>query len=237
MKKINILLVLVSLLALNSCSDKKNNELVSPDLNSFTSAEFAVIDYSDVVNGIEDATIETDIVCNDLLANYSFMGTNPSTMGGGMSFMNGGPGLRGNAWFDKFNPVKHLERILVKLRLNAEQRTEVKGFLLTYHNNMKPLVKSYFEASKEIIKDANLARKAIIADLRAGTITREEAKTRIHALNLETKDKIKNNPANIALKDEMCGERTRLFGSIESILTSEQKTKWNNWVNSIPDPC
>lgn len=235
MKKIYFLL-LASLLVIAGCKGK-HNDPVSPEMASFNSPDFALIDFSDVLNSVSEPTINSDMECDNSMMNYSFMsqGQNSLMLGPGMN----GPAREGNmpGWIEKFDFRKHLGRILRQLELSEEQRTSIKGFMVTFHTGMKPLVKEFSLATKEILREANRLRKEIIRKLRSGELTEEQARTELKNLNEETKDKIKNNPEVIRIKGEMCGLRTSLLGSIESVLSGAQKIKWNDWLADQPNPC
>lgn len=233
MKRFKSLLFLTVLIALpliyfTACSDK--SEVNGPNQINFDSPQFAIIDYFDVENAIEDGTIDKEIVINNNLIAYSFMNyMNPMTPGN--------PMLRGNPWLEKFDFGKHLGIFFRRLHLSDEQKIKSKELMVKFHNEMKPLVVEFKDANADIIKAANQARKLILEDLKVGKFTRELAASKLKALNEETRDKIKSNPKTVEVKTKMCDARANLFTEIVKILTPEQLEKWNNFSSKIPNPC
>jgi len=237
MKKIYPLLMMLVVVLFAACSDKKNNDIVSPDTQVFSASEFAVVDFTDVMNSVNDATVDTDFTCDNSMSNYSFMNNGSSLLQLNSMMMGGNSNGMGTLWTDKFDFNKHMGRILKQLNLTDEQKTQVLGFIKTFHDGMKPLVKSFNEAIRPILEAANVSRKAINADFRAGKITRAEAQVKIKALNEATRAAIAADPVVKGIKDQMCALRAQLLGSIESILTTEQKVKWTGWLSHLTSPC
>lgn len=211
-----------------ACNQK--DEINSPVKEDFNSSNYAVVDITDVLNGIEDASLNKDFTFNPTLFNYSFMNA-------GSDFRPGLKDMIGNIWFDRFDFGKHLGLILRRLNLSDDQKIAVKALMTTYHTNMKPLVQQFREANKDIVIDANAKRKAIVDDFKNGIITREEASAKLKELNQATHDKIANNPVTIEIKAKMCTERNNLLDGIASILNADQLTKWNDFVAKFPNPC
>ncbi|NJD21908.1 MAG: hypothetical protein FIA82_04475 [Melioribacter sp.] len=233
MKRFRSLLFITALITLpliyfTACSNK--DQVNEPNQINFDSPQFAVIDYFDAQNAIEDATLDKDMAINSDFAGYKFMNS--------MSNLTpGNPMLRGNPWLEKFDFGKHLGLFFKRLNLSDDQKIQLRNLMTKFHDDMKPLVQQFRDANADIIKAANEARKLIVEDLKAGTITRQEAAEKLKALNEETRDKIKNNPATQTIKESMCALRTTLFNDIASILTPDQLTKWNDFSSKIPNPC
>jgi hypothetical protein len=221
-------MVVIGLVLIAGCNDRQT--VSGPRQLNFEIAQFAVIDYGDVENGIEDATTESEMTFNSTFLNYS-------VMGGDMPFGPGNPGLRGMRWYDRFDFGKHLGFFFRQLNLTDEQKTVVRELAKTFHTNMKPLVRQFHEANKTIIQEANAGRKSIMDQVKAGTLTREEAATKIKDLNQATRDKIKANPASQTIKTTMCAERDKLFAGVRAVLMGEQITKWDGWIAKLKDPC
>jgi hypothetical protein len=167
---------------------------------------------------------------NSTMLNYSLMG-------GDRPFNQGDPGLRGMRWFDRFDFGKHLGFLFRQLNLTDDQKTAVRDLAKTFHTAMRPLVRQFYEANKTIMQEANTSRKAIVDQVKAGTLTREEAATKIKDLNQATRDKIKANPASQTIKTTMCAERDKLFAGVRAVLMGEQITKWDGWIAKLKDPC
>ncbi len=221
-------ILIVAATLIPGCNDRQN--AVGPRQINFEMAQFAILDYSDVENGIEDGSTENEMAFNSTMLNYS-------VMGGDMPFSPGAPGLRGMRWYDRFDFGKHLGFFFRQLNLTDGQKTSVRDLAKIFHTNMKPLVRQFHEANKTIIQDSNAKRKAIMDDVKAGKLTREEAATKIKDLNQATRDHIKANPASQTIKTSMCSERDKLFAGIKAFLQGDQITKWENWIAKLKDPC
>jgi len=232
--KVSRFMVLFALLSvgaalfLPACHDRNN--ISGPRELNFEIAQFAIIDFSDVQNGIEDATIETDMAFNSTMLNYT-------VLGGDASFAPGNPGLIGMRWFDRYDFAKHLGFLFRQLNLTDDQKFALRDLAKTFHDNMKPLVRQFYDANKTIIQDANTSRKTIVDQVTAGTLTRAEAAVKIKDLNQATRDKISANPASQTIKSAMCAERGKLFAGVRGKLQGDQITKWDNWIAKIQNPC
>ena len=209
------------------CSDK--GEVNSPNQMNFESPQFALVDYNDIDNAIEDCTIDSPMAINGVLVSYSFMNM-------GNDFVEGGPRLKGNPWLERFNFGKHLGLFFRRLNLSDEQKPVIKDLMLQYHETIKPLVKEFAEANKDIITQANTNRKAIVDGVKEGTLSRADAVVQIKTLNEATRDAIKNNPKTVEVKAKMCEARSKLLTGIEGILIGEQLVRWNVFSAKIPDP-
>ncbi len=238
MKKIKLLMLFAAFIVLpliyfTGCSDK--SEVTSPNQVYFDSPTMAIIDFNDAQNGIEDATLETGMTLSPSLFSYSFINDKNFTPGNvpmmGM--------VAGNMWMGRFDWGKHLGFILRRLNLTDTQKGQVKDAVTAFHAAMKPLVKEFHDANAVIIKAANEARKAILDQVKAGTLSRADAKKQLDELNKATRDKIANNSASLEVKKKMCTERDNLFNAIVLILTpnADQLKKWNDAVAKFPNPC
>jgi Spy/CpxP family protein refolding chaperone len=197
---------------------------------NFDSPQFAVIDFSDLVNGVEDATIDTEMAFNSSLFSYGFM-NNIAVM------TPGNPRMNGNPWMERFDFGRHLGFVFRRLNLTDAQKSSVKELMTKFHESMKPLVEEFKDANKTIIEKANADRKAILDQVKAGTMTRQEAGAELKKINAAAREAIKNNPASLEIRTKMCGERGKLFSGIAALLTPEQLVKWNEMAAKVPDPC
>ncbi|MCX6174532.1 MAG: hypothetical protein NTZ27_07280 [Ignavibacteriales bacterium] len=243
MKRFKSLLILAALLTLpliyfTACSNK--SEVNGPNQINFDSPQYAVIDYTDLMNGVEDATLNNDMTYDNSLYSYGFLsmssfvqGNASGMMNGGMMSVNGG----GTNWIMKFDFGKHLGLFFRRLNLSDQQKSDLKALMVKFHDDMKPLVQQFRDANADIIKAANEARKLIVEDLRAGKITRQEAAAKLKVLNDDTRQKINDNAASQTIKASMCALRATLFTDIASKLTGDQVTKWTDFSSKFPNPC
>lgn len=228
MKRIKLLIIAILPLIFFACNQK--DEINSPNNDDFNSAQFVLIDYLDVQNGVEDATLDKDLTLNDPLFSMNFMGMKGE-------FTPGQKALAGNGWFDKYDFGKHLGKAFRLLKLTDEQKEKVRGLMKTYNESMKELLKDFREANAEIVKKANADRKAIVDKIKSGEMTREEAKEALKTLNEKTRAAIEAKRDTIAVKDKMCAARATLFRSVNSILNETQKDQWEKMVQRLKNPC
>jgi Spy/CpxP family protein refolding chaperone len=197
---------------------------------NFEIAQFAIIDYGDLQNAIEDGTTESDMTFNSTMLNYSFVSDD-------RPFGPGNPMMRGIQWFDRFDFAKHLGFFFRQLNLTDDQKTKIRDLAKTFHTDMKPLVQQFHDANKDIISAANAKRRLIAEDLKTGKITREVAAQELKTLNQGTRDQIANNPASQRIKTAMCAERDKLFAGMSVVLQGDQIAKWNDWISKIRNQC
>ena len=223
-------LIILPLIYFSACSDKKDmNSPVSQDL-SLDSPSLAVIDITDAENAIQDATVDTDMSFNSTLLNYTFLNSADG-------FTPTSAMMKGNPWLVNFDFTKQLGWVLRGLNLSHDQLVSIKGFAVTFHDSMKVYIKAFYNANKDTVASANLKRKSIADSLKNGLIRRAKAEADIKALNLATRNKIANNPATLAIKAEMCSDRSTLFSNIASILNASQLIIWNQRISQIKSPC
>lgn len=243
MKKFKSLLFITAFIALpliyfTACSNK--DQVNEPNQINFDSPQFAVIDYTDLMNGVEDATLDNDMTCDNSLYSYGFLGMSSFVQGNVSGMMNSGMMSvtgGGTNWIIRFDFGKHLGLFFRRLNLSDQQKSDLKALMVKFHEGMKPLAQQFKDANADIIKAANDARKLIVEDLKAGKITRQEAATKLKALNDDTRKKINDNPATQTIKASMCALRSTLFDDIAALLTPDQVKKWNDFSSKIPNPC
>ncbi len=229
MKRIKILsLFALTLLALAGCNQPDNVEPKMQD--NIEAPQFILIDNSDILNGIEDATLDSDMKFNSSLFNFGFM-----NMGGNLT--PGNPALRGNSWLEKFDFTKQLGHIFRRLNLDESQRASVRELIKAYHESLKPLIIEFRTANEAVVKEANEKRKEVMASFRNGDITRQQAAAQLLRLNKDTRDKIKNNPESLRIADEICRLNSKLLEDIESLLNDEQKVKWEQMIQRLKKDC
>lgn len=71
--------------------------------------------------------------------------------------------------------------------------------------------------------------------MKAGTLTKADARTQIEALNASLKPAVKS--AEAAMKAALDACRASLMANIESILTREQLVIWMQWKTTGKAPC
>lgn len=230
MKNLRFLSLIIPLIIISIWGCNQSNEVEPVKSTNFESPQFIMIDNDDVLNGIEDATLNTEMSFNATLFNFGVL-----SLTNNLNDKN--PIIRGIPWLNNFDFTKQLGLIFRRLNLSEAQIAETKALMKAYHESLKPLLKEFADANKEIVKAANEKRKAILDDLKNGVITRPEANEKIKKLNLETREKIKNNPASIRIKDQICKLNKKLLEDIKALLTADQLIKWNELTKRFQFPC
>jgi Spy/CpxP family protein refolding chaperone len=218
----------VSLIYFSACSDK--GDVNTPNQLNFDSPQFALVDFTDVTNGVEDATFDSEMTFNSTLFNYSFINTITA-------MTPGNPRLAGNPWMEHFDFGKNFGIFFRGLNLTDAQKTQLKDLMVKFHESMKPLVQQFKDANAQIVADANVARKGILDQVKAGTLSRADAETQLKALNMATRDKINANPATITIKAQMCDARTKLIADVKAVLNADQNVKFDALLKLIKNPC
>jgi hypothetical protein len=222
------LIVIIPLITFTGCN--KHDELTSPNKMDFDSPAFALVDYTDVTNAIDDGTVDIPMLLNSSLFNYNFLNMTdfrPGNMGIG----------NGGRWMQMFDWGKHLGFGFRGMNLSDDQKTAIKDLVTSYHDSFKVLVKDFADANHSIIDSANAKRKIIVNDFKAGQLTRLEAVAKIKTLNDDTRSAIENNPASKTIKDKMCKLRSDLITAIAGKLVGDQVTKWNDIISKLKNPC
>ena len=226
-----ILLIVIPVLTFTGCS--KHDGITSPNNIDFNSPVYALVDYTDLTNSIDDATIDTPMELNSAMYQYSFLNMASFTPENAqrMGLMDGG------RWMKQFDWGKHLGINLRLLKLSDEQKAAVKELITKYHDSFKELVSTFAEANKSIVEAANAKRKEIAAEVKAGTLTRAEAAIKIKSLNERTRNAIEENPASKRIKNQMCALRADLLTDIGSKMIGDQVGKWRLIVSLLKSPC
>lgn len=121
-------------------------------------------------------------------------------------------------------------RILRELKLTKDQMVTLDSLLKDYRKCEFESRKALRTAEMVIIKAANEQRKAIMDQLKAGTITKEEARTQLKALNLATRETLKNDPDVQAALAALKACQEAFFANVRGILTEAQQVIWDKYM-------
>jgi hypothetical protein len=111
--------------------------------------------------------------------------------------------------------------------------TQIRELLQAQRTCAQEPLESLRAANQDLIDAANAQRKEVLAALRNGDITREEAHVQLQAINESTRQAIRDNPDNAPFLQALCDCRNALFTGIRALLTEEQQTKWDEWVAGL----
>lgn len=136
---------------------------------------------------------------------------------------------------DKSNRPARLESVLPCLKLTAEQIAKLREFM-TANIDCEKAARDQFRATIEPIRQQQkTAIDAIKEQVKAGTLTKADARTQIEALNSSLKPAVQAAEAAMKAALESC--RASLMANIESILTPEQLVIWMQWKTTGKAPC
>lgn len=204
-----------------------NNQSVEAD---FDSGEFALFDFDDAMDAIEDATLEKP------------MGINPELFNGNF-FRNGGAfgprAPRGplGPRMQRGRIGNHLGEVLSELDLSEEQKSQIRELMSGHRECIQEPLQAFREANQDIMDDANEERRAIIDELRNGQIDRDKAREQLRALNEITRKAIQNNPESQTASQAMCDCKLTLLDNVRAILNGAQPAAWDEWVAGLEGPC
>jgi Spy/CpxP family protein refolding chaperone len=155
----------------------------------------------------------------------------------------GGPGKRDTVRGGGRDTVKRdtssrpmpWQSILPCLKLTPEQNAQLREFMMAQRECEKAAREQFRTELEPLRRAQKAAMDAIRADLKAGTITREEANAKVKALNDRMKNATQEAEAKLRAAVKACMDR--FFARLESILTPEQLALWNEWKRTGKSPC
>lgn len=128
-----------------------------------------------------------------------------------------------------------LRLVLPCLKLTAEQDTAVRTVLTTLHTQIDSILKATRTAQLPLRQDAQAKAKAVLDSLKAGSITREAAKTQLDAIRLELETALQ--PGRDAAKAVITTLQNDALTAIRGLLTTEQQAPWDIWISTGQLPC
>jgi len=155
--------------------------------------------------------------------------------GGKRDSVNDRGGDRDSLTGDRSSRPARLESVLPCLKLTAEQIAKLREFM-TANRDCEKAARDQFRATIEPIRQQQkTAIDAIKEQVKAGTLTKADARTQIEALNASLKPAVQAAEAAMKAALEAC--RASLMANIESILTPEQLVIWMQWKTTGKAPC
>lgn len=126
-----------------------------------------------------------------------------------------------------------LRYILKQLNLDAAQRTAIRGFAEEQATCIADHRARLKERHEDLLKRANAVREEHIKDYRAGNITKAQLDERLTALRTRLQEHLQSDEQKMMRLRMMMQCRVRLFTNIASVLTQEQRYKFNRWHESL----
>lgn len=137
---------------------------------------------------------------------------------------------------DKRGPkVRHpFGRLLNALNLTEEQRTQVAELLKNHKACADEALAVLREATKTIMDQAKADRDAIIEQVKAGQMEKDEARAAIREINKAAREAIKNLPERESVKEMLKSCDDEFLNALRSILTEEQIAILDRFLASRP---
>jgi polyhydroxyalkanoate synthesis regulator phasin len=123
--------------------------------------------------------------------------------------------------------------IFRKMKVTREQMKEFHLFIQAFEKCSRETQTLSPDQVRALIKEANEKVKAIIALVREGKVSREDAKVRIEEINKALRTKLESTVDQAA----RCECLRELFRKIYSKLTDAQKAIWDEWKSRQQNPC
>jgi Spy/CpxP family protein refolding chaperone len=205
----------------SSCTDPSG--VVQPSMADQSSEKVLASNYDYMSDLMSDNT-------SDMFAKGDRRGP-----GGKRDSVNDRGGDKDSVRGDKSNRPARLESVLPCLKLTAEQIAKLREFM-TANRDCEKAARDQFRATIEPIRQRQkTAIDAIKEQVKAGTLTKADARTQIEALNASLKPAVQAAEAAMKAALEAC--RASLMANIESILTPEQLVIWMQWKTTGKAPC
>jgi len=124
-----------------------------------------------------------------------------------------------------------LARLFRALQLTDEQKATARELVAAHEDCVSTILERLRASEAEILAPFREERAAIVAKVKAGELTREEARPLLRQLAIDAREALKANPlredARVALEE--C--RTTFYRSLRAILTEEQAAILDRWIN------
>jgi len=122
-----------------------------------------------------------------------------------------------------------LGKLMRELNWTTEQIELLKGFNTAHRDCIESAMQAWRDAVAPIIEKANAERKVIMDNLKAGTITRAEAREQLKALNTAMRTEIDALDMKDTIKTNIDDCNKALLESIKAMLTPEQLKIWEKY--------
>lgn len=125
-------------------------------------------------------------------------------------------------------------RLLNALNLTEEQRTQVAELLRKHKACADEALAIMKQNNQAIMEKARAARAEILAQVEAGTMTREDARAAIRALNERVRNALRNNDLRERVREMLKSCDAEFLRALRQILTEEQVVIFDRWLASRP---
>ena len=130
-------------------------------------------------------------------------------------------------------PKGPFNKIFADMKLDSLQREAIKVLIEAHRNCEREAVTALKAAQLPYIQLGNENRKAIMESLKAGEITKEEAKALLKELNDNIRAQMESDPVVQATLAQLKACFDTLLASIRETLTPEQQILWDEFVAKL----
>jgi len=124
-----------------------------------------------------------------------------------------------------------LARLFRALELTDEQKVTARELVTAHGDCVRSVLERLRASEAEILAPYREERAAIVAKVRAGELTREEARPLLRQLALDAREALKANPLREEARAALEECRTTFYRSFRAILTEEQAAILDRWIN------
>ncbi len=133
---------------------------------------------------------------------------------------------------DKKAPMSPFDRLLAALNLTPDQKAVVERLQSAHKDCANAALEALKTAERAILERAKAKSEEIKGAAKAGTITREEARTQLRDLNKATREAIKSLPEREAARTALKACDDAFLARLGSILDEKQKVILDNFIKS-----
>lgn len=133
---------------------------------------------------------------------------------------------------DKRAPMGPFDRLLASLNLTPEQKAMVERMQNAHKDCVKAALDALKAAERAILERAKAKAEEIKASVKAGTTTKEEARTQLRDLNKATREAIKSLPEREAARAAVKACDDAFITGLGSILDEKQKAILDQFVKA-----
>ncbi len=130
-------------------------------------------------------------------------------------------------------PNGPFQKIFAKMKLDSLQKEAIKILIDSHRSCEKDAVTALKAAQLPFIQTGNEMRNSILTSLKAGEITKEEAKAQLTELNASIRALMEADPAVQAALAQLKNCFDTLLASIREVLTPEQQILWDEFVAKL----
>lgn len=133
----------------------------------------------------------------------------------------------------KDKPVRNpFVEILGRLNLSAEQRSAVASLLERHNDCVKSALEALRAAEREIIAAARAASSEVIEQVKAGTLTRQEGREQLRAINARTREALRSLPLRDRVRAAVKECDAAFLNGLRRILNADQLAILERWIAS-----